>query len=67
MPTDLAVIGAGPAGLAASIAAAARGVHVTLVDAAPSAGGQFYGSPRPDSAPGAHSPAPSVAHLDQAA
>lgn len=45
MPTDLAVIGAGPAGLAASIAAAARGVRVTLVDAAPSAGGQFYRQP----------------------
>ncbi|MEU9184289.1 FAD-dependent oxidoreductase [Streptomyces sp. NPDC048484] len=38
----LAVIGAGPAGLAAGLAAAARGVPVTLVDAAPDAGGQFY-------------------------
>ncbi|MET8963277.1 NAD(P)/FAD-dependent oxidoreductase [Streptomyces sp. NPDC004074] len=45
MATDLAVIGAGPAGLAASIAAAARGVRVTLVDAAPAAGGQFYRQP----------------------
>ncbi|MGW7402446.1 FAD/NAD(P)-dependent oxidoreductase [Streptomyces sp. NPDC054833] len=41
----LAVIGAGPAGLAASLAAAARGVHVTLVDAAEEAGGQFYRQP----------------------
>ncbi len=41
----LAVIGAGPAGLAASLAAAARGVRVTLVDAAMEAGGQFYRRP----------------------
>ena len=41
----LAVIGAGPAGLAASLAAAARGVRVTLIDAAPDAGGQFYRQP----------------------
>jgi NADPH-dependent 2,4-dienoyl-CoA reductase/sulfur reductase-like enzyme len=39
---DLAVIGAGPAGLAAALAAADQGVHVVLLDAAPSAGGQFY-------------------------
>ncbi|GHH34248.1 oxidase [Streptomyces umbrinus] len=36
------VIGAGPAGLTAALAAAARGVRVTLVDSAPQAGGQFY-------------------------
>lgn len=41
----LAVIGAGPAGLAATLAAAARGVHVTLVDSAAQAGGQFYRRP----------------------
>ncbi|MFE1798804.1 FAD-dependent oxidoreductase [Streptomyces sp. NPDC059517] len=41
----LAVIGAGPAGLVAALAAAARGVAVTLVDAAPQAGGQFYRQP----------------------
>ncbi|MGW1798272.1 FAD-dependent oxidoreductase [Streptomyces sp. NPDC001984] len=41
----LAVIGAGPAGLAASLAAAARGVRVTLIDAAAEAGGQFYRQP----------------------
>ncbi|MFG2342672.1 FAD-dependent oxidoreductase [Streptomyces phaeochromogenes] len=39
---SLAVIGAGPAGLTAALAAAARGVRVTLVDSAPQAGGQFY-------------------------
>ncbi|MEV0640476.1 NAD(P)/FAD-dependent oxidoreductase [Streptomyces sp. NPDC050619] len=45
MRTDLAVIGAGPAGLAAALAAARRGVRVTLVDAAREAGGQFYRQP----------------------
>ncbi|MER6677371.1 FAD-dependent oxidoreductase [Streptomyces sp. NPDC000983] len=44
----LAVIGAGPAGLAATLAAAARGVRVTLIDAAPGAGGQFYRRPAPE-------------------
>ncbi|WP_406451998.1 FAD-dependent oxidoreductase [Streptomyces sp. NBC_01622] len=38
----LAVIGAGPAGLAATVAAAAHGVRVTLLDSAARAGGQFY-------------------------
>ncbi|MEV5610891.1 FAD-dependent oxidoreductase [Streptomyces sp. NPDC052225] len=41
----LAVVGAGPAGLAAALAAAARGVRVTVVDAAAEAGGQFYRQP----------------------
>ncbi|CCK26142.1 oxidase [Streptomyces davaonensis JCM 4913] len=44
----LAVIGAGPAGLAATLAAAAHGVRVTLIDAAPEAGGQFYRQPASD-------------------
>ncbi|WP_030663055.1 FAD/NAD(P)-dependent oxidoreductase [Streptomyces cellulosae] len=41
----LAVIGAGPAGLAATLAAAALGVRVTLLDSATEAGGQFYRQP----------------------
>ncbi|QTE02342.1 FAD-dependent oxidoreductase [Streptomyces cyanogenus] len=41
----LAVVGAGPAGLAGALAAAARGVEVVLVDAAEQAGGQFYRQP----------------------
>ncbi|WP_406412716.1 FAD-dependent oxidoreductase [Streptomyces sp. NBC_01614] len=45
--TDLAVIGAGPAGLAAALAAAAQGVRVALVDSAAEAGGQFYRQPAP--------------------
>ncbi|GAB7105672.1 NAD(P)/FAD-dependent oxidoreductase [Streptomyces phaeofaciens JCM 4814] len=43
----LAVIGAGPAGLAATLAAAARGVRVTLIDSGTQAGGQFYRQPAP--------------------
>lgn len=41
------MIGAGPAGLAAAIAAAQRNVRVTLIDSAPQAGGQFYRRPAP--------------------
>ncbi|MGI5193701.1 FAD-dependent oxidoreductase [Streptomyces sp. CA-288835] len=41
----LAVVGAGPAGLAAALAAAARGVRVSLIDSAGEAGGQFYRQP----------------------
>lgn len=41
----LAVIGAGPAGLSAAVAAASRGVRVTLIDSAAEAGGQFYRQP----------------------
>ncbi|TGA84049.1 NAD(P)/FAD-dependent oxidoreductase [Streptomyces sp. MZ04] len=41
----LAVIGAGPAGLAAAIAAADRGIRVRLVDSAAQPGGQFYRQP----------------------
>ncbi|MER7900320.1 NAD(P)/FAD-dependent oxidoreductase [Streptomyces sp. NPDC096046] len=54
MRTDLAVIGAGPAGLAAALAASARGVRVTLVDAATRTGGQFYRQPA--AGPGAGRP-----------
>ncbi|MDX2527951.1 NAD(P)/FAD-dependent oxidoreductase [Streptomyces europaeiscabiei] len=44
-PPRLAVVGAGPAGLAAALAAAGQGVRVTLVDAAEAPGGQFYRQP----------------------
>ncbi|MFI6088608.1 NAD(P)/FAD-dependent oxidoreductase [Streptomyces sp. NPDC051218] len=44
-PRTLAAIGAGPAGLAAAIAAAQRNVRVTLIDSAPQAGGQIYRRP----------------------
>ncbi|MGW1721739.1 FAD/NAD(P)-dependent oxidoreductase [Streptomyces sp. NPDC002306] len=44
---NLAVVGAGPAGLAAALAAAAGGVRVILVDAAGTPGGQFHRQPAP--------------------
>ena len=37
----VAVVGAGPAGLAASLAAAERGVRVALLDSAAAPGGQI--------------------------
>ncbi|MBR7831422.1 FAD-dependent oxidoreductase, partial [Actinospica sp. MGRD01-02] len=39
---DLAVVGAGPGGLAAALTAADGGLLVALIDGAPEAGGQFY-------------------------
>jgi NADPH-dependent 2,4-dienoyl-CoA reductase/sulfur reductase-like enzyme len=39
---DLAVVGAGPAGMAAATIAAAQGLSVLLVDEAPTPGGQIY-------------------------
>jgi NADPH-dependent 2,4-dienoyl-CoA reductase/sulfur reductase-like enzyme len=46
-PYDLAVVGAGPAGLAAAVTAAELGLHVALVDSAAQTGGQFYRHPAP--------------------
>ncbi|MGI3779906.1 MAG: FAD-dependent oxidoreductase [Janthinobacterium lividum] len=40
--TDLAVVGAGPAGLAAAVTAADRGLSVTVVDAGRQPGGQYW-------------------------
>ena len=40
--TDVAVLGAGPAGLAAAAAAHRAGARVTVIDAAPRPGGQFW-------------------------
>jgi NADPH-dependent 2,4-dienoyl-CoA reductase/sulfur reductase-like enzyme len=42
MAVDLAVVGAGPAGMAAAIAAQAHGLSVALFDEQPSPGGQIY-------------------------
>ncbi|MDT0444763.1 NAD(P)/FAD-dependent oxidoreductase [Streptomyces johnsoniae] len=42
---DAAVVGAGPAGLAAAVSAAAAGLRVALIDAAAQAGGQFWRHP----------------------
>lgn len=42
---DVAVVGAGPAGLAAAVTAAENGLRVALIDAAPQPGGQFWRHP----------------------
>ncbi|MFD9354038.1 NAD(P)/FAD-dependent oxidoreductase [Streptomyces sp. NPDC060031] len=44
---DLAVVGAGPAGLAAAVTAAGLGLRVTLLDAGERPGGQYYRHPAP--------------------
>ena len=41
-PVDLAVIGAGPAGMACAIAARRRGLSVTVIDEQPAPGGQIW-------------------------
>jgi NADPH-dependent 2,4-dienoyl-CoA reductase/sulfur reductase-like enzyme len=49
--TQLAVVGAGPAGLAAAAAAASSGIEVVIIDEQPAAGGQIYrGIERADAA-----------------
>lgn len=45
LSTDIAVVGAGPAGLAAALAAAGTGAAVTLVESAPHPGGAYYARP----------------------
>ena len=44
---DLAVIGAGPAGMAAAATAAEQGLHVALIDAGRQLGGQYFRHPAP--------------------
>lgn len=39
---DVAIVGAGPAGLSAAVAAASQGARVAIVDAQPVAGGQIW-------------------------
>jgi len=43
--TEIAVIGAGPAGVAAAVAAAEAGARVLLIDENPRPGGQYYKQP----------------------
>src|SRR5581483_699041 len=42
---ELAVVGAGPGGVAAAVAAADRGVATAVIDAAAQPGGQYYRRP----------------------
>ena len=46
MTPDLLVIGAGPAGISAALAASSCGVNTLLIDNASAAGGQVYRAPR---------------------
>lgn len=46
-PFDLAVVGAGPAGLAAAVTAADLGLRCVLLDGADRPGGQYYRHPAP--------------------
>ncbi len=56
---DLLIIGAGPAGMAAALAAAPSGMHIVLVDDNPAPGGQIWRD-----GPGVHLPAPARRHRD---
>lgn len=42
---DIAIVGAGPAGIAAALAASGRGLRVALIDERPAAGGQYFKPP----------------------
>lgn len=48
MRVDVAVLGAGPAGAAAAVAASSCGLSVAVVDEQPRAGGQVYRAPPPE-------------------
>lgn len=43
---ELAIVGAGPAGIGAALVAAQAGVQVTLIDSAPQLGGQYFKQPQ---------------------
>ncbi|MFK4082789.1 FAD-dependent oxidoreductase [Kribbella sp. NPDC020789] len=48
LSTDVVVVGAGPAGMAAALAAADRGASVVLIDAGRTIGGQFHRQAAPE-------------------
>jgi D-hydroxyproline dehydrogenase subunit alpha len=56
---DVAVVGAGPAGMAAALAAADLGCRVVLADSGTAMGGQIYRQP---ASPGAGGDAGAAAH-----
>ena len=67
MEADLAVLGAGPAGAAAALEAAALGLKVVLLDEAPAPGGQIYRAPAAHGhAPMARGEAPAARGADDA-
>lgn len=51
LEADVAVVGAGPAGIAAAVHAAERGARVALLDSAPRPGGQIWRHRAPDELP----------------
>lgn len=62
-PYDLAVVGAGPAGLAGAVTAGELGLSVALLDAAGQTGGQYFRHP----APGLGAARPQALHHDWSA
>ncbi|MGI9290420.1 MAG: FAD-dependent oxidoreductase [Gammaproteobacteria bacterium] len=44
---DLLIVGGGPAGMSAALAAASRGIRCCIIDEAPELGGQIYRAPHP--------------------
>lgn len=54
---DLAIVGAGPAGMTAALTAAAHGLTVVVVDEQARAGGQIFRQPPPEFAAGPVTPA----------
>jgi NADPH-dependent 2,4-dienoyl-CoA reductase/sulfur reductase-like enzyme len=48
MSAQVAIVGAGPAGMAAAIEAVRAGARVTLIDEAPREGGQIFRQPSPE-------------------
>lgn len=63
---DVAVVGAGPAGLAAAVHAAEAGLRVTVVDAGIQPGGQYWRHPDETASRPEASPAESAGHHDWA-
>lgn len=51
---ELAIVGAGPAGLEAAVAAAQSGVQVAIINNAAQPGGQYFKQPPPTFQPGNH-------------
>ncbi len=56
--SEITIVGAGPAGLEAAIAAAEAGADVVLVDEAPQPGGQYFRQPSPAHQPDTDEPDP---------